>query len=503
MAQHDSQNEQLEEEFVEEGPGGFAQLLLNTPSWLVSTIVHVVFLLILALMTVSGAQKTQIVEIISEPPVEELIDEEEPEEIDIEMIDPEAEVTDEVVEVTEFAEVTAVEADEPAPAMVEVDPNAIGTLTPSNVGKSISNYSGSGLGLRAKAKQTAKMRGANSASELAVARGLRWIANHQYPTGGWSFDHTKAPKCQGKCKNPGSNHTDVNAATSMGILPFLGCGITHKEGKQYKNNVRAGLYFLVKRMKLEQGKGGSFHERTGTMYSHGLAAICLTEAYGMTKDKALQMPAQQAINFIQYAQDPAGGGWRYQPRQQGDTSVVGWQLMALKSGYMAYLNVQPQVPQKAMQFLDSVQSNSGSNYGYNAPGAGSACTAIGLLCRMYYGWKKENPALERGVEWLSNRGPSKGDMYYNYYATQVLHHFDGEPWHKWNNTMRDQLVNTQCAADKKSCDFGSWYTKGGDHGDEKGGRLYKTALSVMTLEVYYRHSPIYRKQSMEGGLPLE
>jgi len=30
-----------------------------------------------------------------------------------------------------------------------------------------------------------------------------------------------------------------------------------------------------------------------------------------------------------------------------------------------------------------------------------------------------------------------------------------------------------------------------DYGAPKGGRLYCTALAVMTLEVYYRHMPLY------------
>jgi hypothetical protein len=77
----------------------------------------------------------------------------------------------------------------------------------------------------------------------------------------------------------------------------------------------------------------------GGMYSHGLATICICEAYGLTSDPVLKAPAQHAIDFIVKAQDPAGGGWRYAPRQSGDTSVVGWQVMALKSGQMSGLSV--------------------------------------------------------------------------------------------------------------------------------------------------------------------
>ena len=59
---------------------------------------------------------------------------------------------------------------------------------------------------------------------------------------------------------------------------------------------------------------------------------------------------------------------------------------------MAYLTVDPDTIQGAIKFLDSVQAESGAKYGYTGPGAGQATTAIGLLCRMYLGWKKDNPA---------------------------------------------------------------------------------------------------------------
>ena len=507
MAQNGTkEKDQPVAEDIDRGPGGFTQILLNTPSWLLSLMVHTVLLLGLALMTVdSSTQAIQVAEYIADAPIEEPI-EEEPEEINIE-IDPYAEVSPDAItsDVVAYSDVDAgppsVEADEPAPAMVEVDPLAIGTLTPSNAGTAPSNVSGNGFGFRTQARRTAGVRGATTGSEAAVARGLVWLSLHQYPDGGWNFDHTHSPKCQGQCSSPGHAIKARNGATALGILPFLGCGITHKDGKTHKDVVKRGLYYLGNNIKLEAGKGGSFHEEAGTMYSHGLATICLTEAYGMTKDKALQKPAQEAVNFVVYAQDPGGGGWRYAPQQKGDTSVVGWQMMALKSGYMAYLKVPPETAKKAMLFLDSVQSNSGANYGYETPGHSDACTAIGLLCRMYYGWKKDNPALERGVEWISQRGPS-GDMYYNYYATQVMHHYEGVLWKNWNNRMRDQLVDSQ-VSDQKSHEFGSWAPTGQSHTTEAGGRHCQTALSVMTLEVYYRHSPIYKKQTTEGGLPLE
>ncbi len=154
-----------------------------------------------------------------------------------------------------------------------------------------------------------------------------------------------------------------------------------------------------------------------------------------------------------------------------------------------------------MNFLNKVQTDEGAAYGYvsrNDRPKNGATTAIGLLCRMYFGWDKENPALQRGVGVLSKRGPSTGsntDMYYNYYATQVMRHWEGEEWEKWNEVMRDYLIETQA---KEGAETGSWYFDDpSDHGAQ-GQRLYITSMATMTLEVYYRHLPLYQKSSTDA-----
>ena len=110
------------------------------------------------------------------------------------------------------------------------------------------------------------------------------------------------------------------------------------------------------------------------------------------------------------------------------------------------------------------------------------------MCSSDLGWRKDRPELQAGVEHLAKVGPSRENMYYNYYATQVLHHFGGELWDKWNLRMREQLVTTQL---RDGPGAGSWDVTD-PHGGG-GGRIYQTALSVLTLEVYYRHLPMYRK----------
>ena len=185
-------------------------------------------------------------------------------------------------------------------------------------------------------------------------------------------------------------------------LPFLGAGQTHKEG-QYKDTVEHGLVFLIRSMKVGNGMG-DLSDSGGKLYSHGMASIALCEAYAMTNDPELLQPAQFALNFIAYAQDPVGGGWRYEPKQAGDTSVVGWQLMACKSGHMAYLKVPRRtiLGRRASSWI-FVQEANGSQYGYTVPGAAPATTAVGLLCRMYLGWKHDEPATAGGSRSICTR----------------------------------------------------------------------------------------------------
>ena len=210
----------------------------------------------------------------------------------------------------------------------------------------------------------------------------------------------------------------------------------------------------------------------------------------MTKDKKILPVAQGSLNYIYFHQDPNGGGWRYQPHQEGDASATGWQISAIKTGYMSGLEVPKDVIRKASQFLDSVQTESGAKYGYTEPGAGPSTTAIGLLDRMNMGWKHDNRSLQRGVEWLSQLGPSKSDSYYNYYASLAMYNYSGPLWKKWNVVMREQTVNSQS---QQGCEKGSWYLSG--NWSERGGRLYDTALSIMVLETYYRYPSVYNSKT--------
>ncbi len=347
-------------------------------------------------------------------------------------------------------------------------------------------------------EKTAMEGGGSKASEAAVAKGLKWLALHQSPEGCWSLDgynlHARESVNSNRYVNDasqGKGQKNDTAGAAFGLLPYLAAGITHKpsgrpQDDQYVKTVQRALNYLM----TKQGKDGEF---PGGMYAHGLATITMCEAFGLTADPMLKKHAQAAINYIIKSQDPAGGGWRYQPRQGGDTSVVGWQVMALKSGQMSGLNVPKITLDLTEKYLTSCESTDYGGYGY-VPGSGETPTmsAVGLLCRQYLGTPRRNPGLRNGVEKLQKTPPSGTNIYYEYYATQVFHHMGGDYWDFWNGDdkakrpgMRDILV-------KRQEPNGSWDPRNDVHSGA-GGRIMQTSLSLLTLEVYYRHLPLYQR----------
>ncbi len=333
-------------------------------------------------------------------------------------------------------------------------------------------------------------------SQQAVALGLKWLAAHQLNDGGWDFDHGQAPLHRGPVDQAGPG-TSRTGATAVALLPFLGAGQTHLAG-EYQESVRWGLHFLGTQIQLGQN-GGDLRDGS-SLENHALAAIALCEAYALTQDRTIMPHAQASLDYITHVQDKVSGGWRSSPGQPSDINTFGWTLMALKSGHLAYLQVDKPTIARATQFLDSVQQDGGAFYGDTAPGMHPTPTAVGLLCRIYLGWKKDQPALQRGVTWLSQQGPRETDMLFNVFATEVLSRSGGEEWRQWKHAIRGRLVSTQVRWGTPLHEQGSWTPADCGHVHEQGGRLLETALSIMALEATHRrgHYPLNGRDEDEA-----
>lgn len=323
--------------------------------------------------------------------------------------------------------------------------------------------------------------GGTPQTEDAVELGLKWLARNQKRDGSWSL--------KGPYRSLVAEENTM-AATGLALLAFLGHGDTHKKG-QYRKVVQEGLAYLIK----NQTGSGHFVERRASLshglYSHAICSIAVCESLALTQDEKLIGPARNAIDFAAKAQG-VPGGWKYEPGSpRSDLSVTGWYIMLFQSAKYAGIGYDPEILTRAEKFIDTVMVPDGSRFRYEPDHEPSlAMTAEGLLCRQYLGWKQNDPRLEAGARYLLNNPIrwSQKNVYYWYYATQVMKNMEDETWKKWNATLTEVLPKKQR---KTGVDAGSWDHEGDPYGG-KGGRLYATCLCIYCLEVYYRHMPIYR-----------
>jgi len=357
-----------------------------------------------------------------------------------------------------------------------------------------------GLECRRETLRPAMLRafGGNDASEAAVARALEWLSRHQEAEGNWNFDHT-GPRCQDRCPNKGTLDTAPNAATALALLPMLAAGNGPRDGR-YQKNIALGLNFLINRIVWHDRSAASLYESdAGSMPSHALATIAFCEASTVARATRTKAAAQSAVNFIVRIQN-TDGGWGVKPPlpPNGKPSVsdvisTGWNVAALRTAQWAGLNVPKKTLTQAGAYLESMRTEDKTGYRRDekqaANKADTTATALGMLCQMYLGRPRDAPDLVDYVTTLGGSGPStSGQFYLNYLHAELLRHHGGPVWEAWNEKLRDHLVFTQETAGHAE---GSWFADNG-WSSASGGRLFATVLAALTLEVYYRHPPLYR-----------
>jgi hypothetical protein len=361
--------------------------------------------------------------------------------------------------------------------------------------------------------------GGSQATEGAVLAGLRWLARHQNSDGSWDtdgFPSNCGKVIKGSCGGPGYPEYDVGN-TSCSLLAFLGAGYTHLsrdtyDGICFGHVVKKGIQWLMANQDSEGCVGGKSAAKY--MYNHSIAALALSEAYGLTGSGLFKENAQKSIDFLLSAQNP-GKAWRYTSKcGDNDSSVTGWCVMALKSAEISGLTTQKTGYEGARAWFDEV---TGEDYrvGYNAKGTGQvvvagknenytnheALTAIGIMSRIFMDKNKGDARLRGGAEMLIKDLPvwdgPKIDFYYWYYTSLALFQYDGPNgtfWKSWNENMKNSLVNNQKKS-SEGCLSGSWDPI--DRWGFEGGRVYATSINVLTLEVYYRYENVFGSSGRE------
>ncbi|MFM8470708.1 MAG: hypothetical protein ACKODH_12220 [Limisphaerales bacterium] len=328
--------------------------------------------------------------------------------------------------------------------------------------------------------------------DTGVAAGVNFLVRAQWPDG----------MIQEKDKR--ENHGV--AMTALALMGLASVGHQPADKTAEGEAMRRAVAFLLRPD--VQAASGYFGQRDGSrMYGHGIVTLALTELLGMGADKAqdaqLRERAQRGVNLILAAQrvkkhDPRFiGGWRYSPDAgDADLSVTVWQLLALRSAKNAGLVVPREAIDAAVGYLrrsyassrdaQGRATNPKSAFGY-VPGQppAFAMAAAGLLAMQVCGLH-DAPEVLGATDWLRTSPPvwETGWFFYGtYYYSQGMGRRGGDPAREARERV-EQLLLTHQQPD------GSWMGADGSEGGQ--GRVYCTALALLSLSVRHHFLPIYQ-----------
>ena len=317
---------------------------------------------------------------------------------------------------------------------------------------------------------------ARTEMDTAVDRALEFLQRTQESDGGWRAGRSKSAAITGLC-----------------VMAFLSAGHVPREGP-YGETVEKGVRWVLQ----AQRANGVIAVGSGfEMYHHGICALMLAEVAGMTDDKLgaeVRKSLERAVEVILKAQRSSGahrGGWRYQVVGfDADISVTGWQLLALRASKNLGCDVPPESIDGAVEFVLRCQDPATGGFRYQ-PGireTNAARTGTGILALEICGKERHrSPEALKAGGYLIRHPPRWGEQnfyYAVYYCSQAMFQLGDNYWKFYRPQLHETLLRNQSAN-------GSWY--GGDFRGREFGPQYGTAMGVLALTVEYRYLPIYQR----------
>ncbi|MHC5066673.1 MAG: prenyltransferase/squalene oxidase repeat-containing protein [Planctomycetota bacterium] len=342
-----------------------------------------------------------------------------------------------------------------------------------------------------------------TATIAAIDRGLDWLRNHQDADGRWDADEFMKHDASGVPSDGAGNSMQDVGVTGLALLAYLGDG-NHLYAGPYKEQVKQGVGWLRKQQNPESGLIGS-RNSADFIYGHAIASYAMVEAYGLSGSRLLRKPAQRAIDYLESHRNRYGA-WRYQPQSgDSDSSITGWCLLAYKSAKDFGLQVNDDAMRYGLAWLDDVTDQGSGRTGYLSRGGsssrrdglhgeqfprekGECMTAVALMCGYFLGEDpQQKPIMQRQADLIASKPPvwdeASGsiDHYYWYYGSYALFQAGKKHWRDWSSSLTKAVIKTQ----RRDQNFsGSWDPVG--VWGEDGGRVYSTAILLLTLEAYYR-----------------
>lgn len=299
----------------------------------------------------------------------------------------------------------------------------------------------------------------DAATKQSVAKAMRWMKDQQAPDGSWGN----------------------TAITSFALLAFMANGHLPNQG-EYGPEVARGVRYLLA---CTRDDGYIVGPRGGNMYCHGMAALALTQVYGMTGDEEVRRTLKRAIDLIIRTQNHEGG-WRYDPSPTAaDISVTIMQVMALRGAKDGGIHVPDRTLSEAVRYINRCYDRRVGGYRYQpfSSGVGYARTAAGV-CVLQLSGEYDADEIKGAVDYLERTANDNQHYWYgHYYAAHALNQIGGEVWEQYYGRMKTHLLSIQRPA-------GDWYDS---RREAAYGPTYQTAIAVLILSVPTHYLPIYQK----------
>jgi len=312
-----------------------------------------------------------------------------------------------------------------------------------------------------------------------------------------------------KQKNDGSiyDHNHAVTMTSLAIMAYAAAGHQPDDPTKEGESMRKALDFVLQEK--HQNNAGYFGHSDGSrMYGHGIITLMLAEMAGMginkKQDDIIRARLEKAIQLILWSQKQKNendknqyGGWRYEPNSRdSDLSVTIWQLMSLRAANDAGISVPKKAIDDAVNYLKQCYhserknnkiTNRKSAFAYH-PGRGPefAMAAAGALAMQVCG-QYDADETKGAADWMMNKKINYNERFFfygTYYFAQSMY----QRGDKYAEHAKKQVELTLL---KNQQPDGSWEPQNGE--ERNAGRIYATAMGVLSLSVTYHFLPIYQK----------
>ena len=333
--------------------------------------------------------------------------------------------------------------------------------------------------------------------DAATARAIKWLVSVQAKEGFIT-----------------DNHPNQTAMTSLAIMAMAATGHQPTDETPEGQAMKKALAFVLQPDR-QDPKGylggsavdGKTYGDGSRMYGHGIATLMLCEMLGMgvdgQMDIGLRDRAKKAVDLILRSQSikkdaRSQGGWRYTPEAaDSDLSITVWQVMALRSARNAGLEVPKESIEKAIDYIKRCYKSKRDGQG-KPEDLKSACAyepgqhpeyamaSAGLLSLQVCG-AYDSLEVKGSADFLKEKKVEYGGEWYfygTYYYAQGMFQRGGEHATHARKIVEDALLAKQ--------DAQGWWL--GIHGQERGaGKVYCTAMAVLSLAVKYHYLPIYQR----------